>query len=218
MYFDVHTHTPNNDQKETVSILNIHKNFQSIPSGRFVSLGIHPWYLDQSIEEQLAILKSLAHLPQVWAIGECGIDNNLTIDHTHQANVFQAQIDVAKTVSKPLIIHCVRAFQEVLNLLNGNTTPVIFHGINNKATVIKPIISEGHFLSFGKSLLKPSPRIIESLNITPLNKLLLETDDSVATIKEIYSQAAEILNIEEKRLVLQIEDNFRSIFPQVCKI
>ncbi len=218
MYFDVHTHSHNKDSKDVLSILNVHENFHQLLDDKFISLGIHPWYLNNSNDEKLAILKSLAHLPEIWAIGECGIDPNSASSNRNQVSVFQTQIAIAETFSKPLIIHCVRAFQEVLQLLNGINGIAIFHGINNKASIIQPIISAGHFLSFGKSLINPTLSIKESLCLTPLNKLLFETDDSNASIKEIYSQAAKILNIEEKILVLQIEENFKTIFPQACKI
>ena len=218
MYYDVHTHRPNSTCNDIIAIMNIFQNFDRLPNEAIMSLGIHPWYLDGKVENDLEMIKRKVVLSNIWAIGECGMDVNVDLVLSKQAEIFETQISIAQAVSKPILIHCVRTFQEILKLVDKVSVPVIFHGVNNKATIIEPVINAGHYLSFGKSLLKPTPSIVESLYLTPLNKLLLETDDSGRSIIEIYNQAAKILNIKEKSLVLQIEKNFKTIFPQVCKI
>ena len=129
-----------------------------------------------------------------------------------QEKVFIEQILWANEIAKPLIIHCVKAHHEVLLLLKefNRTSPVIFHGFNNKLETAKKILDHGHYLSFGKQLLNPAIENIFSK--ISLEKIFLETDDSTVSIDDIYKQAAKIKNISTERLSLQIKNNLNRIF------
>ncbi len=212
MYYDVHSHYSSPGNTGVISIQNIHQHFDKIMPQKPMSLGIHPWYIDGKEKQYLDEIKQQAAHANVWAIGECGIDINVSTACDTQKQLLKKQIDIATYYNKPLIIHCVRAFQDVLRLVKGLPIPVIFHGINNKLTIINPIIEQGHYLSFGKSLLNPTKTILESLRNTPLDQMLFETDDSKLPIEQIYEQASKILEIHEKTLVLQIKKNFKHIF------
>lgn len=212
MYYNVHTHyhPPSSD---VLHIENLYKDFAIDRPDRKVSMGLHPWYLDaQSLDEQWESLAQNAKKAEVLAIGECGLDKVTATDWSLQLSVFRRHILLAQELDKPLIIHCVRAFSEVLAELKGVTVPVIFHGINNKITLIQPVIDAGHYLSFGKSLLGQKDYILQTFNAAPLENVLLETDDSDIDIREIYKSAARIKNLPENEIVLQIEENFLNVF------
>ncbi|WP_300601677.1 TatD family hydrolase [Niabella sp.] len=210
VYTDVHTHSGETDA-QVVSIQNIQGPFAQIPAGRIVSAGLHPWWL-QKAEKDLAALQKAALMPGVVAIGECGLDKLAKTDWDLQVKFFKAQVQLAADLHKPLIIHCVKAFPEILSLLKGIAVPVIFHGINNKLSVVAPVLNSGYYLSFGKSLLKPGDAIRATLNAVPLSQLFLETDDSGVSIKNIYKSAAEIRKIDENEIALQLLKNFHSVF------
>ena len=212
MLYNVHTHH-HPEHKDIVYIENRYKNFDSDITGRKVSMGLHPWYLDEKhVEQQLAELADYAKKPEVLAIGECGLDKLATTDWQLQLKVFRLHIILAEQINKPLIIHCVKAFGEVLAELKHVKVPVIFHGINNKPSVIQPVIDSGHYLSFGKSLLSYNEIILDTFRITPLKQVFLETDDTDIDIREIYKSAARIKNITEIEIVLQLEKNFLNVF------
>lgn len=212
MLYNVHTHHHPED-KDMVYIENRYKNFDTDITGQKVSMGLHPWYLEaEKLEQQFAGLENNSLKPGVLAIGECGLDKLTATDWNLQLNAFRRQIILADQLGKPLIIHCVKAFSEVLAELKQVKVPVIFHGINNKSSVVQPVIDGGHYLSFGKSLLSYNEIILDTFRITPLEQVFLETDDTDIDIREIYKSAAKIKNITEKEIVLQLEKNFLNVF------
>jgi len=177
------------------------------------SVGIHPWYIvSNTIKEELAQMKIASQQKNVIAIGECGLDRLCTTDFKLQEKVFIEQILWANEIAKPIIIHCVKAHQECLTLLKeyNRTSPVIFHGFNNKLETANKILRQGHYLSFGRHIFNP---IIESIfSKISLENIFLETDDSDSCIDDIYKQAAKIKNISIEQLSLQIKKNMERIF------
>lgn len=210
LYIDIHTHHYK-PQPDTISVESIYDRFTEAPADRPISAGLHPWYLHEA-ENQIKQLSIVAQQPNTIAIGECGLDKLTKTDWQLQLKYFELQLQLAENLQKPVVIHCVKAFTETLALLKGITIPVIFHGINNKLSIIAPLINNGYFLSFGKSLLSPAGSTRESLNAVPPDQLFLETDDTNVSIKDIYKSAAEIRNITENEIALQLQKNFHSVF------
>ncbi|MFN0082223.1 MAG: TatD family hydrolase [Ferruginibacter sp.] len=146
------------------------------------------------------------------AVGECGLDKVCDTDFALQQDVFAAQVMLANKLEKPLIIHCVRAFEEVLHILRqqNNKVPVIFHGFSKHKELAQNLTSNGYFLSFGKSIL--SEKKGEILRELPLEKIFFETDNAAVKIETIYEQAAYILNLSLKQIQLQIIKNAQEVF------
>ena len=214
MYYNVHTH-PHAHDDDVLFIENLYRNFDQEIRGKQVSMGLHPWYLKAgSLAEEMESLRNNISRPEVLAVGECGLDKLSDTDRELQVSAFKLQVELANEMNKPLIIHCVKAFNEVLALLKDSRVPVIFHGINNKLSLIQPVIAEGYYLSFGKSLLGYNEAILNTFRATPLEQVFLETDDADVSIKEIYKSAARIKNISEKEILLQVEKNYLNLFHQ----
>ena len=214
MFLDVHTHyPPSGANPDVLAIANRHSGFAQAVASAYVSAGLHPWYLrEKTLSNDFAELRAYAVRPEVVAVGECGLDKLAATAWDTQCRAFEWQIALAEMLQKPLVIHCVKAFQECLALLKQTTVPVIFHGVNNRLSVIQPLIDAGYFLSFGKALLHPNAAILEAFRAVPLSQLFLETDDSRADIREIYKTASGLRNIPEKEIVLQLELNFGKVF------
>jgi len=211
VFYSVHSHSCR--QTDSFCIRNVHSNFDQEIGGQTVSFGLHPWYLNNTdFEQQFADLKHNAAKPEVLAIGECGLDKITTINWDLQLTAFRRQILLAQEIEKPLIIHCVKAFNEVLSELKHVSIPVIFHGINNKLSLVQPVIDAGYYLSFGKSLLSNNGSVLDTFRKTPLEQVFLETDDLESDISEIYKLAAQIKNVSEEEIVLQLENNFSNVF------
>lgn len=211
VYYDIHTHQAIEGQ--SFAIRSVHADFDKVRDGAIVSMGVHPWYL-ADVEQQLECLKKNLSRPEVLAVGECGLDKLSEMSWETQLLAFRKQIEIAGQFGKPLIIHCVKAFSEVLSELKGVAVPVIFHGINNRWSLIEPVLQNGYYLSFGKSLFSNQVAIQEVFVKTPVEKLFLETDDIEIDIKEVYKMAAQLKGIPEKDLVLQLENNFFKIFQR----
>lgn len=193
-------------------MVNVHKNFSSVHTSCFYSCGIHPWFIEDDIERQIEELKSVVFSECVLAIGECGLDKPCKTNFTLQQNLFSRQIVMANEIQKPIIIHCVKAFDEVLLQLQQEkvSVPVIFHGFNKSKELAKRIIDNGYYLSFGKHLLHPP--IQETFSEIPLDKTFFETDVSEIPIETIYEKAAMIKMIPMEEIKVIVNDNFKKIF------
>ena len=205
-YIDIHTHRKEN-RENVFSLHNISpEEFIRLPNNEknYFSAGIHPWCIDSTVEEKVNVLKQITSDPSILAIGETGLDKLCHVDFNLQKEIFNCQISIAKKVKKPLIIHCVKAYNEVQQLLKENQTnvPVVFHGFRGKPQLAKELIKAGGYLSFGNLFNK------ESVEATPLDRIFLETDDKDVEIEEIYKLIAEIKGVSAEKLVEAAGENF----------
>lgn len=214
-YIDIHTH--DNRDGECTRICSFYTSFNIAESGIVCSLGMHPWYLEAgSITSKFAELEYYSVNSNVLAIGECGLDKLTQTEWGLQVQVFNMQIELANQLNKPLIIHCVRAFDEVFMLLKEGkvTVPVIFHGFNKNWQLAEQVLKQEYYLSFGAALLNDNPQVQEVLSNTPAERFFLETDNSGADIKDIYSSAATIRKTPLDTLILQLQKNYETVFKR----
>ena len=163
---------------------------------------------------QLQTLERICTEARCLAIGECGLDKLCQVDLDLQLEAFNAQVQLANRVSKPLIVHCVKAFNELMNCLieNENKVPVIIHGFNNNENIANLLLDKGYILSFGKALLAYESNASIVIRKAGRKQFLLETDDSDISIKYIYHKAAELLGVDEQILKVQMQSNFEKTF------
>lgn len=179
------------------------------------SMGIHPWYIDPTgLNRQLKELAKWAVLPNVIAIGECGLDKVTETNWQLQVSAFEEQVRLANQMYKPLIIHCVRAYEEVVHILKVEKVevPVIFHGYNKNIKLAERLIKAGYYLSFGAALLEEGSNAASVIQSIPADKVFLETDDAPVDIADIYTAAASLLKTEPDALILQLHNNFHRVF------
>lgn len=185
------------------------------PRDGFYSLGIHPWFIGrQDIAASLRKMRSVSTDANLLAVGECGLDRLNDVPFAEQEAVFIAQIELAERLSKPVVIHCVRAFNELLSIkaaLKPEQT-WIFHGFNNKASIAASLLNCGGYLSFGKALLHPGSNAAKVLPAVPPDRFFLETDDSGLPIERIYEAAADLRSIGLPELQRTIANNFKRVF------
>lgn len=211
MFINIHTHRQIYDAK--IELVN--HDPESKEKSNFYSYGLHPWFLEKdTVLWQLDNLRRVSGEKKCLAIGECGLDKVCNVDFTLQTEVFEEQIRIANSIGKPLIIHCVKAFNELINCLNlnDNKVPVIIHGFNNNENIAKTLSDHGCAFSFGKALLSYDSNASKVIRKTGRKQLFLETDDSDLSIKYVYKKASELLGIEEEILKEQIKANFESLF------
>ncbi|HOI31643.1 MAG: TatD family hydrolase [Bacteroidales bacterium] len=215
-YIDVHTHQNHTTDQSIIAIQNAESSFiSSISSSLYYSYGIHPWrILDGHIDEKLNHLYTLASQNQIVAIGECGLDKAIDTPFEVQQQVFQQQINLSKTFKLPLIIHCVRAYSEILALRKKFPEGCwIIHGFEGNETLAKQLISKNMHLSIGSALFNPKSKISRSIEHISILRLFFETDDrNIYSIQEIYEQASKLLGLNSDDLKVQIFRNFVACF------
>jgi TatD DNase family protein len=212
MFIDLHTHHEESFRDGQLNIVSLYEHYERCRYIPAASIGIHPRFPTDATRK-LEEIEMLAKLPNVLAIGECGLDKLCQTDWNTQVSLFEAQIAIALHNHKPIILHCVRAYEEIQAILSKTVlqTPVIFHGFNKSAELASRLTAKGYYLSFGAAILK-NPRLGASLRAVPGARLFLETDDVEIPIEEVYLQAAQIRNQTLDSLILQLHENFRSIF------
>lgn len=215
MFINIHSHQP--PAEGVWALQNLGENHCGTLAPGCYSAGIHPWFIQPlHWEKQLDTLRRNSQLPGVLAIGECGLDKACTTPFSLQETLFTAQVQWANNMGKPLIIHCVRAWEELLLHLQPNRVPVIFHGYNKNEILAKRITGMGYYISLGKALQKPAMRQV--LIAVPPDRVFLETDDSGLPIQRIYDWAAEALSIDRNSLVLQIQKNAEAVFGAAVQL
>ncbi len=215
MYINVHTHHTQ-PVEGIISIGNLYKNFDAIEKGSLYSVGLHPWFITAaSWEQQFETVKEKCRLQNVVAVGEAGLDKVCATDFVLQQRVFAAHIQLANELQKPLIVHCVRAHAEAMQLLKQQqvNVPVLFHGFTKSKELALQLLAQGYYLSFGHGLQKENLRSV--LAALPMEQVLLETDNSTASIEEIYILAASAFQIDEDSLSLQLLKNATKLFGNV---
>lgn len=211
MYIDIHTHKTDSE-KDIISVQNINIPDYLCRCGldlqsRF-SLGIHPWkIIPERLPEYLNTIEQNSIYQSTFAIGECGLDKLSDTPWELQLRAFISQISISEKYNKPLIIHCVKAFDELL-ALKKEIKPKqawIIHGFRGKPQMMKQLLAHNFYFSFGEKYNE------ETLKQTPLDRLFLETDDADVSIETIYKQACLTKELKESIIIDQLIKNFAEI-------
>lgn len=212
MFLNVHTHNLS-QQKNSVDLYNQFPSDWNSDVKTF-SIGLHPAYINVStLEEDIEIILQRITENNCLAIGEIGLDKLCETDFELQKTVFKRQLKIAEEYQLSVIIHSVRAYQEILQIrkeLKINL-PFIFHGFNKNEQLAQQIVSQNCFLSFGKNLLVNKNLQITFANLSN-NQFFLENDASDISIEEIYTFAAHLRKITIKELQLQQAQNWKTVF------
>ena len=181
----------------------------------YYSIGLHPWHVNMvKLSEQFANLERVTQLSNCYAIGETGLDRVCTTSFDLQMEAFGFQAALADKIGKPLIIHCVKAYSEMLNFLKSrkSKTPCIFHGFAANQTIADKLVGWGSYLSFGQVLFHGNSKLLDVFRKIPIAHIFLETDTSNYTIASIYQKAASIRQMSVNELAILIANNFINCF------
>lgn len=202
-YFDIHTHTPSEN-----GICSVFRKDSVLPVAQgYYAFGIHPWFLE-NVEEQFQWLEKAVHAPRVLAMGECGLDKLSKFPLELQIEVFRRCAELSEKMSLPLIIHNVRCTDHLIEIKRDLKpgVPWIIHGFRGKLALAKECLRHGFYLSFGEKFQEDTLRNI------PIERLLLETDESHLGIANIYRCVAEARGISIGELAEAHEINVRKLF------
>lgn len=177
--------------------------------GYAFSLGIHPWYVKHHWQQQISELATrLAE--ESWiscrlvAIGECGLDGNYRDNFDWQLHSFSAQLALAKQYNLPVIIHAVKAHEQVLKLVEQAELcrGGVIHGFYGSPELATRYIRLGFKLGIGAILLNENAKKLQQvIQDVPLDCLVIETD--IAQVNAV-EQTTKTLNDPHFGLILPL--------------
>jgi len=214
MIINLHTHFKLSGEQKGLVNHPVQMEFHPEPDQCY-SAGLHPWYLDESMnEEWLSHLEQVAAHPQVLAVGECGLDRSIEIPPEQQKPLFLKQVEIAEHNHKPLILHAVRTYSDLLQIKKARPGTVrwILHGYTGNPETTKQLIDQDFYFSFGAALLRDQEKLNRSLRKIPINHLFFETDENMVPIESIYIFASSVIGLSLAELEETINRNFRMIF------
>ena len=211
-YIDIHTHRFSKDENH-LSVVNVSLDeLECLPKLPAVSIGMHPWDIDKANNDEIIKrIEELASNDHVVAIGEIGLDKLIQVKLVKQEEILKKQLSIAEKNNKVVIIHCVKYYAELIALKKQfkASTPWIIHGFNKNLQIAEDLIRNGCFLSFGVQLLK-SNKLQMVFREIPNEKIFLETDESNASIEDIYQMAANIKELDITELKKIILSNYNT--------
>jgi TatD DNase family protein len=143
--------------------------------GVYASLGIHPHNADG--DDQVSELRELFADPKAVAVGETGLDYYREYaPHEEQRRLFQAHLDLAAELGKPVVIHTRAADDDTVAMLVGFPGTVILHCFSSPP-LLEPALEHGWYVSFAGNVTYPkAPELREAAARVPAAMLLAETD------------------------------------------
>ena len=144
----------------------------------WAAVGVHPHGAAQLPPDWLQQLEDLSAHPKVRAIGEIGYDYHYDGDWKEaQRAAFEAQLQLAARLEKPVVIHDREAHGDTLELLRRYRPAGVVHCYSGSAEMAKEVLSLGMYIGFtGVVTFKNARRALEAAGVVPLDRLLVETD------------------------------------------
>jgi len=198
--------------------------------GVFAAIGLHPIHsADEEIDKQK--YKELAKSDKVVAIGEIGLDyyKDYELFKEKQKEVFLEQLGLAKELGLPVIFHCRKAHEDLLEILNFQFSIFNFqlkgvvHCFTGSWQEAKKYLDMGFYLGFNGIIYKLDLK--EVIKKTPLEKILIETDcpylvppearterNEPIFVKHIAKKIAKIKNLDFQKVAKATTENAKKLF------
>lgn len=210
-YIDLHSHHAPLETDEVIRLSSFRPQDAPPESGRY-SIGLHPWYAEDLTDEALARIKQRLEVEKshIWAIGEAGLDRMARTNYEDQYQYFLRQIQLSEELRIPLVIHCVRAWGELLELrrqfARSSDARWVIHGYRKGRNLAEQLLNAGFDLSLGQYFDAEAMRLAYRYG-----RLWLETDEADVSISELYSRASHILEIEVSELRASLYQQFQHL-------
>ena len=198
MFVDIHTHV---DNQAVIKIID--GDSEKI----LKTWGVHPWDVT---EEHFEVPRDLRSLGMTAAIGEVGLDKVHKETFERQIEVFEEMIRLSESYRKPVIVHCVRAYSEIIEIRKKMkaTMPWVIHGFNSSVETMRQLLRYDMYISLGEVLYHNENKAFKILKNIPTDRLFLETDVSGRDIRDVYTKAATLMGCEVEFLENKIFENY----------
>ena len=193
----------------------------------YAAVGIHPETAGQQPADYLAQLERMAADPRVVAVGEIGLDYHYEgYDRDVQIRLFREQLDLAKQLDLPVIIHARDCTEDYVNILREMRPRGVVHCFSGSAETAREVLKLGMYIGFtGVLTFKNAKKALKALAEVPEDKLVLETDcpymapepnrgkrNNSAYIRYVAEKIAELKGITYEEVVEQTEKNAREMY------
>lgn len=225
MFVDIHTHV---DNQAVIKIVD------GVSEKILKTWGVHPWdvadILDRHFDRPQGVEKSPAisveNFPTsfhssrndevkvsdnaLFAIGEVGLDKVHKETFESQIGVFEEMIRLSESYRLPVIVHCVRAYSEIIEVRKKTkaTMPWVIHGFNSSVDTMRQLLRHDMYISLGEVLYRNENQAVKILKDIPVERLFLETDVSGRDIRDVYAKAATLMGCEVGFLENKIFENY----------
>lgn len=144
----------------------------------YFAAGFHPENLEEFSIEDLEIIKALAMDDKCLAIGEIGLDYHwMSSTKEKQIEFFEKQIELAKVLDMPVIVHDREAHGDTLEVLKRTKPKGVLHCFSGSKEMAKEIVKLGMYIGFnGVATFKNARKSLEVAKEIPLDRIVLETD------------------------------------------
>lgn len=180
----------------------------------YYSIGLHPWFAEELREDSLPRLRAALGASHVLALGEAGLDKaTKRTAFSDQIRLLRAQIQLSEELGLPLILHLVRAQDELLRLRKElhPDQPWLIHGFRGGIDQARQLLRAGLYLSFGKHF-RPESLVAAHAE----GRAFLETDDDATlSIRSVYQAVSEVLHTTESELRYQLYARARTLFASL---
>jgi len=166
---------PGCDEKSSLAAMALAERYDHV----YAAVGWHPHEAGSFRENSPALLRAWARHPKVKAIGEIGLDFHYDFSPREvQLRVLIAQMELARELALPVIIHDREAHGECMDVVRRfPDVRGVFHCYSGSAEMAKELVRLGWYLGFtGAITFKNARRALESIEATPLDRILIETD------------------------------------------
>ncbi|BBE42645.1 TatD family hydrolase [Conexivisphaera calida] len=187
--------------------------------GTLAFVGIHPWRAADVQEEDLRAVESL--VPDAAGLGEIGIDGDHLETMSMQLEVFRRQLRLAREYDKPVNLHCLRAWEECLDLvLRHDVRSAVFHWYTGPRDLAERISGYGFYISINAAA-KVQRRHAELAASIPMRSLLVESDGpyeyrglrlTPLMIPGLLDLISELRGISRESLEHAVAENFHDAF------
>lgn len=192
-------------------------------NGVYVAIGIHPIHAQEF--EGLSSLKELSPLRNIVAVGEIGLDyfRDYGEFKEKQKEILLEQLNLAKELNLPVILHCRMAHNDLLDILRNYNISGVIHCFTGTWEEAKKYLDKGFYLGINGILYKFDLK--EVIKKTPLDKILVETDCPYLTppqsktkrnepinVKYIVEEIAKIKEVDFKTIAEATVQNTKKLF------
>lgn len=184
--------------------------------GHGFTIGLHPMSYNFMTFENVSRIIHQYH-DDILGIGECGLDTRIAVPRQHQIELFTAHAELAMEMHIPLIIHCVRSYDDIVHLHQRlkPSNPWIIHGFNRTESIAIKLLDQGILLSIGKELLDPGHPISTFFKKIAEYPFFLETDGKDIAIQSLYQQASLLLEMSIEEISHTIASHVQHIYGRI---
>lgn len=156
----------------------------------YLAAGLHPHKAGLASQQIWQQLTEVLHSPKAVALGEIGLEYHYDFSpRDQQRQAFVEQLQLARRLDMPVVIHCREAQQDCLSILDEQQMPgrrVVFHCFSGGLDEVRQVLDRGWYVSFAGTVTFKNARDLQAAaKVVPADRLLVETDSPYLTPEPI---------------------------------